>query len=83
MSQVKLKPKNIKRYRKKLYEMRVQRRLSQYDMATLCGISRTHYEQVENGVRGININKMAKICEVLEYSNVDLFDIEDVQMAEQ
>ena len=58
----------------KLIEMCESKGLTQYDMAELCGISRTHYGQIESGDRTGTFKVLKRIKAALNYYDDDLFD---------
>lgn len=50
--------------RKNLIIFRVQRDLTQTDMAEKLGFSRQHYSRVENGKQDVSLRFLVKLCEV-------------------
>ena len=60
--------RNIAKYRK-------LKGLTQNDLAEILDISREHLAKIETAKRGISINLIFKLCEVLKISEKDLFDL--------
>lgn len=58
--------KRIKKPRKKLKEARLKKGLTQKDLASSLGISRTFYNQIENGERSPEFNKAVEISNFLK-----------------
>ncbi|MCB2309258.1 helix-turn-helix domain-containing protein [Clostridium estertheticum] len=61
--------------RKKLKEIRLQKKLTQKDVADLAEITRAYYTRIENHTREPSYRVVKKIKSALEYENDDLFDI--------
>lgn len=64
--------------RSKLKELRKEKKLTQREMAKLCGITRLYYTNIENGRGTPSFNVILKIKEVLGYDKDDLFLLENV-----
>ena len=60
---------NIKKARK-------MRKLSQNQLADLLNISREHLAKIETAKRGISLNLLFQMADILEISEKDLFDFE-------
>ena len=60
---------NIKKARK-------MRKLSQNKLADLLNISREHLAKIETARRGISLNLLFQMADILEISEKDLFDFE-------
>lgn len=60
--------------RAKLRELRKVSGMTQEMIASLVGISRTHYTQIEAGCKEPSLNVGLKIKRVLSYSRDDIFD---------
>ncbi len=63
--------KNIAKFRK-------EKKLTQNDLAELLDISREHLAKIETAKRGVSINLLFHICEVLKISEKDLFNFKKV-----
>ncbi len=54
-------------------ELRRARRLSQEDLAELCGLDRTYISGVERGQRNIALRNIEALAQALDVSLADLF----------
>lgn len=66
MSLINIFSRNIKSYR-------LERGLSQEQLAELSGLHRTYIGSVERGERNISINNIEKICKALNVDIIQLF----------
>lgn len=66
---------------KRIKQARINRGLTQEEMAEILDISVTHYQNIEYGKYNIGNNHLAKICNLFNLSaDYILFDIETTQM---
>ena len=63
-------------FNRNLSEIRIQRGISQKDMANSIGVAQSTYSLYEKGAREPNIDKIVKIAEVLNVSADKLLGIE-------
>lgn len=63
--------RNVKKYR-------LMRKMTQFDLASAIGIEAQYYGQLERGERHFQIDKIIKICSVLQVGIQDLVDITPV-----
>ena len=54
-------------------ERRLERNLSQEDLADLCSLHRTYISDVELGKRNVSLSNIGKIASALEVTLSDLF----------
>lgn len=54
-------------------KLRIERCLSQEELADKCGLHRTYISDVELGKRNVSLENIARIAESLEISLPDLF----------
>ena len=59
--------------RSKLIKMRRQAGYTQYTIASIVGVSRSHYQQIENGVKNPSLSLAIKIKDALNYKEDDIF----------
>jgi putative transcriptional regulator len=59
--------------RKKLLELRANKKLTQGEVAEKIGISRTHYARIESGERNPSFQIALKIKNFYQYYDDDLF----------
>ena len=62
-----------KKVRSKLISIRQQQGYTQYTMAAALGISRTHYSQIETGVKNPALELAMRIKQVLRHKDDDIF----------
>ena len=67
--------------RRKLREIRLERELTQDQIAKEVGITRSHYTKIENGIGNPSLPVAIKIKKVLNYLNDDLFASHDTLRA--
>ncbi len=59
--------KSIKsKFGKKLKEIRIERGLSQEELASICHLHRTYISDIERGERNVSIENVEKIANALE-----------------
>jgi len=61
-------------YTNRLKEKRIEKGLSQYELAKLTGVHVTTISKIENGQRLPSLKVAAKLAKVLDVSLDDLFD---------
>lgn len=59
-----------------LYEIRREKGLSTIEMAKLCGIKKSTYNNYENGVTIPNLVQIEEIAKALDIPIIDLFESE-------
>lgn len=57
----------------KLYQLRIERNISQRELADRAGIARNTVMLIENGDRVPNMDTIIRLCKVLEVSMNDVF----------
>lgn len=57
-----------------LIEQRKEKKLSQDEVATLCGISRQYYSFIERGERNVPVKTAKKLADVLGFSWQKFFE---------
>ena len=67
----------MKQVSHKLKQIRMERHLSQTQVATRLGITRSAYANYEQGIREPDIQMLKKLCAVFEISADDLLGIND------
>ena len=60
---------------KRIKELRLNKNLTQEKFAELCELDRTYITSLENGKRNISIINLEKICNALDISLKDFFDV--------
>lgn len=60
---------------KRISELREKRGLTTNKLANLCGLSQSFVRSVELGEKGITVENLGLICEVLHVSLRDFFDV--------
>jgi len=64
------------KFGQRVRELRLQKKISQEDLAFRAGIDRTVMTKVENGKRNISIKNIEKIVKALDISLSDFFNSE-------
>ena len=72
-----------KRVGKRIKAMRMQRCMSQSEVAKMIGISQAHLSNIEGGRSNITLSNLLKLHDVLEVSMADLFVDIDGDMKKQ
>lgn len=62
---------------KNIQKARKLQKLSQNNLAEILDISREHLAKIETAKRGISLNLLFRLSEVLNIKEKDLFDFED------
>jgi transcriptional regulator with XRE-family HTH domain len=63
----------LKRFGSRLRQLRLERNLSQEDLAELCGLHRTYLGGIERGERNVALLNILKIAKALGTSPTDFF----------
>lgn len=63
----------LKRFGSRLRQLRLERNLSQEDLAQLCGLHRTYLGGIERGERNVALLNILKIAKALRISPTDFF----------
>ena len=64
--------------RQKLRSIRISSKFTQEEIASLIGINRATYTNIELGKKNPSLNVAIKIKNILKYSNDDIFHNEDI-----
>ena len=62
---------------KRITELRTNRGLTTNKLANLCGLSQSFVRSVELGEKGITVEKLSLLCDALDISLRDFFDVPD------
>lgn len=62
---------------KRIAELREQTGITTNKLANLCGLSQSFVRSVEMGEKGISVESLSLICDVLRISLRDFFDVPD------
>ena len=60
---------------KRIREIRLQKKISQTEIAYRCGFDKSNYNTIESGKRNPTIISLLKIAKALDVSLIDLFPI--------
>lgn len=63
---------------KRITELREREGITTNRLANLCGLSQSFVRSVELGEKGITVDNLALICETLQISLRDFFDVPEV-----
>lgn len=69
-----LSTKIRKLFGQRIKKIRIDKTMSQEELAFSCGLHRTYISDVERGTRNISIDNIYKISKALNISLKDLFD---------
>jgi putative transcriptional regulator len=58
---------------KKIKELRLQKKLSQTEIAYRCGFDKSNYNTIESGKRNVTVMSLLKISKALDIDLIDLF----------
>jgi len=58
---------------KKIKELRLQKKLSQTEIAYRCGFDKSNYNTIESGKRNVTVVSLLKITKALDIDLIDLF----------
>jgi len=61
----------------KIKLLRIERKISQQDLAAACNFEKSNLARIESGRTNPTIATLLKICQVLDVSISQLFDFED------
>jgi len=59
---------------KKIKELRLQKKLSQTEIAYRCGFDKSNYNTIESGKRNVTVVSLLKITKALDIDLIDLFN---------
>ncbi len=59
---------------KRIKELRLQKKISQTEIAYICGFDKSNYNTIESGKRNPTLASLLKIAKALNISLTDLFD---------
>lgn len=65
---------------KKVRRYRVERGLSQTELATNCGLHRTYIGQIERAEKNITLKNIEKIADCFDVKITDLLDLEKLKV---
>lgn len=63
----------LKRFGSRLRQLRLERNLSQEDLAAICGLHRTYLGGIEGGERNLALLNILKIAKALQISPTEFF----------
>ena len=63
----------------KIKLLRIERKISQQDLAAACNFEKSNLARIESGRTNPTIATLLKICQVLDVSISQLFDFEDIE----
>ena len=58
---------------KKIKDLRLQKKLSQTEIAYRCGFDKSNYNTIESGKRNVTVVSLLKISKALDIDLIDLF----------
>ena len=58
---------------KRIKEIRLQKKISQTEIAYRCGFDKSNYNTIESGKRNVTITSLLKISKALDVPLIDLF----------
>lgn len=61
---------------KRIKAMRLEKKISQTEIAYRCGFDKSNYNTIESGKRNPTITSLLKICQALNIPLKELFDFE-------
>ena len=64
----------LQRFGKNIAKLRKERKLTQNQLADILDISREHLAKIETAKRGVSINLLFKLSEVLNVSEKEFFE---------
>ena len=62
---------------KRIKELRVEKGISQEDLALKCGLDRTYITYVENAKKNVTVETLFKITQALDIKLSDFFDMDE------
>jgi len=63
----------------KIKLLRIERKISQQDLAAACNFEKSNLARIEAGRTNPTVATLLKICQVLDVSTSQLFDFEDIE----
>ncbi len=63
----------------KIKLLRIERKISQQDLAAACNFEKSNLARIESGRTNPTVATLLKICQVLEVPIAQLFDFEDLE----
>ena len=63
----------------KIKLLRIERKISQQDLAAACNFEKSNLARIEAGRTNPTVATLLKICQVLDVSTSQLFDFEDTE----
>jgi len=64
---------------KKIKELRLQKKLSQTEIAYRCGFDKSNYNTIESGKRNVTVVSLLKITKALDIDLIDLFNFWQIE----
>ena len=61
---------------KRIKIIRLQKKISQTEIAYRCGFDKSNYNTIESGKRNLTVTSLLKIANALEIDIKDLFDLQ-------
>lgn len=58
---------------KRIRALRLEKRISQTEIAYRCGFDKSNYNTIESGKRNVTVTSLLKISKALDISLIDLF----------
>lgn len=70
---------NFKKIGLKIKLLRIERKISQQDLAAACNFEKSNLARIEAGRTNPTVATLLKICQVLDVPISQLFDFEDIE----